>query len=39
MEKKMATIGILVYIWGICIYIGLYKDNGKEHGSYRGLGI
>ena len=32
MEKKMETIGV------IGVTLGLYWDNGKENGNYRGYG-
>ena len=35
MEKKMETIDIIGFIWGLQgILLGLYGDNGKENGNY-----
>ena len=38
MEKKMETT--IIYYIGLCggnirVILGLYRDNGKEHGNYR----
>ena len=35
MENKMETIGIIGFILGIIL--GIYWDNGKEHGNYYGI--